>query len=181
MKISNSKYRKSARQIGRWSYKDPFGTNLSSDNLKRRGIRFLYIFHRFVPLCVALGARALAAAAEPYAYTHYSRLVLPCAAPSPHLSCEPCRRRRSRSPPRLCGNCLSPYAAPTLLESVAAICLPMYTYGSLSRRSRQHPSRNDFKVKVRAGTGAWSSTSGPGGLIHYNFQVRAIFRQVTWF
>ena len=34
--------------------------------------------------CSTVGARALAADSEPYAYTLYRRLALPCVAPSPH-------------------------------------------------------------------------------------------------
>ena len=43
-----------------------------------------------------------------------------------------------------------------------------------------YPSRNDFKVKVRACTGAWSSSSGPGGLIYYNFQADYVVLGRAW-
>ena len=43
-----------------------------------------------------------------------------------------------------------------------------------------NPSRNDFKVKVRACTGAWSSSPGPGGLIHYNFHAGYVVLGRAW-
>ena len=84
-----------------------------------------------------IGARALAVASEPYAYTLYRRLALPCAAPSSHLSYKPCRRRHLYSP-RLCGSYLSRSAAPRRWNRQLLMCLPMRTRGSLSRGPRQH-------------------------------------------
>ena len=81
----------------------------------------------------ALGARALAAAAEPYAYVRAIDTWL-SRAPRRHRTtgADPAVARRFRSL-RLCGCCLFRSAAPALLESVAAYLPTMWLAFCASR------------------------------------------------